>query len=178
MYVYRIRTLGSLPWPPGLGKNGRYRDLRKLLQAHLGEDLYHSPEAHQHALLNGDNEYRRIVLEQLARQPWAADILEGYDEATRAARSAPLLNQRQENLSGWLDWARPYQNTPAGRPIWCSLTDPIEVGPDEKIANGRHRLTYLRYHRPAHHEVIVQHDLDEDESPESPMSKGDLATWR
>lgn len=161
MFVYRIRTIGSLPWPAGLGKSGSYRDLRRLLRTHLGDEQYDSPEAHRHAFLSGDNEYRRIVLEQLTRQQWSPDILDGYDAATRAARSAPLLNQRQETLSEWLNWARAYQHAPGGRPIWCSLSDPITVGPNDHISNGRHRLAYLRYHRPTDHEVIVQHDLDE-----------------
>lgn len=171
MFVYEIRTLGSLPWPAGLGKGGgNYRDLAKLLRAHLGDEHHKSPQAHRHAFLNGDPEYRRIVLEQLSHQHWAADILLGYDAATDAARHAPLLNQYLPMQIEWDAWARPYLHAPAGKPVWYSLSDPITVNSRPEITGGRHRLTYLRYRRPADHEVIVCHAVDADTPPFTPPS--------
>ncbi|BBY96510.1 hypothetical protein MGALJ_61790 (plasmid) [Mycobacterium gallinarum] len=75
-----IRRLGSLPWPPGLGKNAGpshpYKQLERRLRAHLGSDRHYSAAAHKHAYLTGDPEYRRIVLHALCQMPWAAGLLD------------------------------------------------------------------------------------------------------
>lgn len=150
--TYRIRPLALLPWPSGLGKGGRYRDLERAMRAHLGEDDFWNPEAHRRAFVDGDPDYRRIVLTELGKQPWTADLVDSVDTATDLARSAPLLNQPLDSESPWLDWAAPRRSD---YPVWAWLSNGLNAG-ESVIADGRHRLTYLRYHRPPEHEVLVR----------------------
>lgn len=151
--TFQIRPLGTLPWPSGLGKyGGSYRPLERAMRALLGDDDFWNPEAHRRAFVGGDPDYRRIVLTELGQRAWSADVVDGVDAATALARSAPLLNQSLASMSPWLDWAAPYRSN---YPVWAWLTNGLNVG-RSSIADGRHRLTYLRYHRPPEHEVLVR----------------------
>ncbi|MCV7074871.1 hypothetical protein [Mycobacterium szulgai] len=151
--TFQIRPLGSLPWPAGLGKHGgRYRRLEDALRALLATDDFWNPEAHRRAFVASDSDYRRTVLTELKHQAWSADLLDGVDTATALARTAPLLNQPLESESSWLDWAAPHRTD---YPVWAWLTNGLNASESE-IADGRHRLTYLRYHRPLEHEVLVR----------------------
>lgn len=148
--IFQIRTLDSLPWPAGLGKQGNYRDLERALRAHLGDHFY-CPRAHRRAFEVGDTEYRRIVLHALRQKAWSSDVIDAVDKASALARSAPLLNRPLESVAPWLEWAQPHRES---YPVWTSLTNPVAIG-ESFIAEGRHRLTFLRYHRPPEYELLV-----------------------
>lgn len=151
--TYQIRPLGSLPWPSGLGKHGsRYGNLEHELRALLGDDDFWDTEAHRRAFVSGDPDYRRIVLKELGQLPWSADVVDGVDAATALARSSPLLNQPLDSEAPWLNWAAPHRDN---YPVWAWLTNGLNAS-DTVIGDGRHRLTYLRYHRPPEHEVLVR----------------------
>ncbi|BBY96335.1 hypothetical protein MGALJ_60040 (plasmid) [Mycobacterium gallinarum] len=140
-----IRRLGSLPWPPGLGKNAGpshpYKQLERRLRAHLGSDRHYSAAAHKHAYLTGDPEYRRIVLHALCQMPWAAGLLDDVEAATALSRSAPLLDRPIAVDSQWDDWARPHCLAVGLSRAW--LASPLRVC-NQMITDGRHHLTYLR----------------------------------
>jgi hypothetical protein len=151
--TFQIRPLGSLPWPSGLGKfGGSYRDLERAMRAHLGDDDFWNPVAHRGAFISGDPVYREIVLTELGRRAWSADLAESVDTATALARLAPLLSQPLTTESPWLDWAAPHRSD---YPVWSWLANGLNVG-ESVIADGSHRLTFLRYHRPPEHEVLVR----------------------
>lgn len=148
-----IRPLETLPWPQGLGKHGGgYRDLESAMLELLGEDNFWSPEAHRCAFAEGDPDYRRIVLTELGKRNWSADLADGVDRATALARLAPLLDTSLASESPWLDWASRHRDD---YPVWSWLANGLTVG-SSAIADGRHRLTFLRYHRPPEHEVLVR----------------------
>lgn len=149
---YEVRSLGSLPWPPGLGKGGSYSDLETALRAYLGDDDLVDPEVHRRAFVGGDPVYREIVVGHLSRRPWAKDLLDGVDAATEAARSAPLLGKSVPSEGPWLDWADRYREV---NPVWAWLSNGLHIA-GARIADGRHRLTYLRFHRPPEHQVLVR----------------------
>lgn len=154
-WVFEIRRLDSLPWPPVLGKGANpkhpYWQLREQLEGHLGDSRYHRPAAHRDAFLSGDAEYRRIFMDAVTQLRWSADLPETVDTATAIARTTPMLNAPMADTSAWLDWSRQVcQDEGAG--YW--LRDGFTYCGDQ-IENGRHRLTYLRYHRPPEHEILV-----------------------
>lgn len=144
-----IRRLGGLPWPHGLGKNAGhthpYKKLDTQLKNYLGDSRY-DPAVHQRAYQSADPEYRRIVLDALTQMPWSIDLLDDVDAATILARSSSLFNQPlPDDQSQWSDWARPYCTAKGLTSIWLGC--PADIGP-ACIADGRHRITYLRFHRP------------------------------
>lgn len=154
-WVFQIRRLDSLPWPPGLGKGANpkhpYWQLREQLEEHLGADRYHRPAVHQQAFLSGDPEYRRIFMDAVTQLAWSADLPESVDTATDFARTTTLLNTPLPDTSAWSDWSRQVcEHHGAG--LW--LRDGFTYS-GSQIDNGRHRITYLRYHRPPEHEVLV-----------------------
>jgi hypothetical protein len=154
-----IRPLGSLPWPHGLGKcagqGHPYKHLGRQLRAYLGNDLSYAASAatHEQAYLTRDPEYRRIVLHALNQMPWSADLLDDVEEATALSRTAPLLNRPLKKDDEWIDWARPHCGTVNLSHAW--LINPVCVD-DQWITDGRHRLTYLRFHRPPEHQILVR----------------------
>ena len=154
---YRLQQLGALPWPHGLGKNARhghpYRKLETELRDYLG-DRWADQAAHQRAYETGDPEYRRIVLDALTQMPWSTDLLEDVEAATVLARSAPLLNQPlPDDQSRWEDWARPRCGEKGFTRSWLGC--PADIGPLH-IGDGRHRITFLRFHRSPDYEVLVR----------------------
>lgn len=154
-----IRRLGSLPWPAGLGKNvgpsHPYNRLEAELRDYLGDDRLFSARAHKRAYLSGDPEYRRIVLLALSQMPWSAGLLDDVEAATALSRSAPLLDQPLSVDAQWDEWARPHCLSVGLSRAW--LASPLRIC-NQKIGDGRHRLTYLRFHRPPEHEILVRLD--------------------
>lgn len=152
--IFEVPPLKSLPWPAGLGKQGSYKGLEKAMRALLGDDDLWNPDAHRHAFVSGNTEYRRLILDDLCQWQWSANLVAAVDTATALARSSPLLNRRLELASTWYDWAAQYRDV-HGYPVWCWLTSPVEITNSAALADGRHRLTFLRYHQPADHKVLV-----------------------
>jgi len=154
---YVTRRLGSLPWPHGLGKNARadhpYKKLNQELESYLG-DRCASPSTHQRAFLSADAEYRRIVLDALTQMPWSVDLLDDVEAGTNLARSSPLFNRPlPDDQSLWQDWARPLCAEKGLTRSWLGC--PADIG-SACIADGRHRITYLRFHRPPEYEILVR----------------------
>jgi hypothetical protein len=65
----------------------------------------------------------------------------------RRCSTTPLTTE-----SLWLDWAAPHRSD---YPVWAWLANGLTIG-KSVIADGRHWLTFLRYHRPPEHEVLVR----------------------
>lgn len=149
VHRFVIRRLGSLPWPSGLGKNAGpnhpYKQLERRLRAYLGDDRHFSATAHKRAYLTEDPEYRRIVLYALTQTSWSSGLLDDVEAATDLSRSAPLLNEPLAFDSEWDDWARPHCGDVGLSRAW--LATPLRIA-GQAIVDGRHRLTYLRFHRP------------------------------
>jgi hypothetical protein len=158
-YRFVIRRLGSLPWPPGPGKNvgpsHPYSWLEVELREYLGDDRLFSSRAHKDSYLAGDPEYRRIVVDALSQMPWSAGLLDDVEAATALSRSAPLLDQPLSVDAQWDEWARPHCLAVGLSRAW--LASPLRIC-NQKITDGRHRLTYLRFHRPPEYEILVRLD--------------------
>jgi hypothetical protein len=152
-----IRSLGSLPWPHGLGKyedlGHPYNQLEHQLRAYFGDDRSFAVATHEQAYRTGDPEYRRIVLHALNQMPWSAGLLDDVEVATALSRAAPLLNQPLKKDEEWIDWARPHCGAVSLSNAW--LINPLCID-DQWIVDGRHRLTYLRFHRPPEHQILVR----------------------
>ncbi|MDO2394747.1 transcriptional regulator [Mycobacterium avium] len=167
---FAIRRLGALPWPHGLGKNAGdthpYKKLDTQLGSYLGDGRY-DPAVHRRAYQSADPEYRRIVLDALNQMPWSIDLLDDVDAATTLARSSSLFDQPlPDDQSQWSDWARPYCTAKGLSRSWLGC--PADIGPS-RIADGRHRITYLRFHRPPEHEILVRVcGLPDNDNPGSP----------
>jgi hypothetical protein len=161
VHRFVIRPLDSLPWPPGLGKNAGpghpYTQLEDKLRAYLGDDRLFSAAAHKRAYVSGDPEYRRIVLDTLNQMPWSASILDDVAAASVMASAAPLLGQSLDIDAQWDDWARPHCGGVRLSRAW--LTSPLRVC-NSMITDGRHRLTYLRFHRSPETAILVRVDHD------------------
>ena len=100
--TYEIRKLGTLPWPHCLGKS-EYHKLELALKALLGED-YWDPVANMRAL-HTNPRYRAILLAELGKKRWSADLLESVHRATDLARKAPLLGRPLLDEKPWMQWA-------------------------------------------------------------------------
>lgn len=149
-FTYKIRRLGTLPWPRCLGKS-EYHKLELALRALLGED-YDDPVANMRAL-HTNPDYRAIVVRELAKA-WSGDLLESVHRATELAREAPLLGRPLPDEGPWIDWARQYEDT-EGFFVMKWLYFPARMEGDE-ISDGRHRLTWLRLHRDPGYELLVR----------------------
>jgi hypothetical protein len=147
--TYEIRRLGTLPWPDCLGKS-EYPKLELELKELLGED-YWDRGANKRALRTNPR-YRAIILANLGKR-WA-DLPESVHRATDLARKAPLLGRPLLDESPWLQWARQQHDT-EGLFVLDWLSYPAFICEDE-IGDGRHRLTYLRFHHGPEYELLVR----------------------
>jgi len=150
--TFQIRTLGSLPWPHGLGK-AEYKTLEHRMQRHMGMDTYYSRDAHR-VSFDTDPIYRGIALDELCQTHWAQGLVELSARVVTAARTAPLLDKPLTDSEPWCEWARNYDTREAYLRSW--LINPIRVDANE-IGDGRHRLTYLRLVTDPSFEILVEH---------------------
>ena len=150
MIAYEIRSLASLPWPRGLGKMTEYPQLERRMKVLMGAS-YREPDANREGFEN-DPRYRLIAVEELETADWSADLIEGVDQATSLAQDCVLLGQRLADQEPWLRWANSIGALDLSTRIWLMRPARMAGG---GIDHGRHRLTYLRLHKPADYRLLV-----------------------
>lgn len=67
----------------------------------------------------------------------------------------PCFNEPLAFDSEWDDWARPHCGDVGLSRAW--LASPLRIA-GQAIVDGRHCLTYLRFHRPPEYEILVRVD--------------------
>lgn len=150
MFRYEVRTLASLPWPHGLGK-GEFSKLRDAMEGLL-EAEYGDPAADERAFATNDR-YREIAVHWLSKADWSGTVVEVVTGATRLAAGVNILGHWVEE-DRWRDRAKAIcdANGVAHGDYWNGgpyasgdyLISPGISVSERGMADGRHRLTYLR----------------------------------
>lgn len=104
----------------------------------LGRDQW-SPTAHQRAIT--DATYRRTVRKHLEQAGFDDSMAEHARHSVTVARRYPLLGTALPSGDHWWTWVR--ETVPRTDPAYRWLMDPPDVT-GRLLANGRHRVTYLR----------------------------------
>lgn len=137
-FVLAVRELRAIPWPAGLGKD-QYPGLDRAVAAMLGQDKW-TPSAHKRAIT--DDTYRRVVRKYLERGGFDHSMVEHARHSVAIARQCPLVGVAQASGGEhWWAWVR--ETVPRTDPAYRWLMDPPDVT-GGLLANGRHRVTYLR----------------------------------
>lgn len=153
MIAYEIRTLGSLPWPAGLGKNIEYPGLERRLNHLLGHQ-WRDPDVNRRAF-EANPEYRVILEQAFCDAPWRAGLFEGVRCATELARQSPLLSKPTNDPAAWIRWTLTLDPLDPDTRGW--LRYPAKFARNT-FTDGRHRIACLRLHHEPNLPVLVKVD--------------------